>query len=154
MLPSLQLTRELDGIQTDVVIQFFADQILVLVTQLGKVGNLIQATMPDTAPLLPPPPSVDSSEPSLPPPPPSIQLTPLLGQAQSEHGHTLHSLYASQVATVVWTAEETREMEVDRRGVIVGVALRSSPDDAEGGSNEHEQRVFLGVMKMIRELLK
>lgn len=45
MLTTSQLTRELEGIKTDVVIQAFADQILVLVTQLGKVGSLVRLCM-------------------------------------------------------------------------------------------------------------
>ena len=107
--------------------------------------------MPDTAPLLPPELSSDPSVLSLPPPSPSIQLTPILGQAPSEHGQTLHSLYASQIATLIWTAEAAGALESGRRGVIVGIALQKSP---EQGSTEHEQKVFLGVMGMITELLK
>lgn len=41
MLPSSQITRLLDGVSTDVLIQVFADRILVLITQLGKVGSLV-----------------------------------------------------------------------------------------------------------------
>lgn len=37
-----QTSEELEGVPTDVVIQPFADQILVLITQLGKVGNLVR----------------------------------------------------------------------------------------------------------------
>ncbi|KAI0093698.1 hypothetical protein BDY19DRAFT_989250 [Irpex rosettiformis] len=152
MLATSRLTKELEGIQTDVLIQVFADQILVLVTQLGKVGSLIQATMPDTAPLLPTEPSPNPSDISLPPPSPSIQLTPVLGQAPSEHDQTLHSLYASQIATLVWTAEAAGALDSGRRGVIVGIALRKS--SGEEGSTGGEQRVFIGAMGMVTELLK
>lgn len=107
--------------------------------------------MPDTAPLLPPEPSADPSEPSLPPPSPSIQLTPVLGQAPSEHGQTLHSLYASQIATLLWTAEAAGALDSGRRGVIVGIALQKSPEEE---STQHEQKVFVGVMRMVTELLK
>ena len=41
MLQTATLVRELEGIQTDVLLQAFADRILVLVTQLGKVGSLV-----------------------------------------------------------------------------------------------------------------
>jgi proteasome assembly chaperone 3 len=108
--------------------------------------------MPDTAPLLPSEPSQNTSEPSLPPPPPSIQLTPLFGQAPSEFAQTLYSLYASQVATLIWTAEAAGEADGGRRGIVVGVALRGSPEN--GDSRGHEQKVFLGVMTMIQEMLK
>lgn len=42
MLTYSQHSEEMEGIPTDVVVQPFADQILVLVTQLGKVGNLVR----------------------------------------------------------------------------------------------------------------
>lgn len=41
MLQSSTIARTLDGVQTDVLIQTFADRIIVLVTQLGKVGSLV-----------------------------------------------------------------------------------------------------------------
>ena len=41
MIPSVQTIRELNGISTEVLIQTFADRILILITQLGKVGNLV-----------------------------------------------------------------------------------------------------------------
>jgi len=36
-----QTSRELSGRQTEVLLQTFADRVLVLVTQMGKVGNLV-----------------------------------------------------------------------------------------------------------------
>ena len=109
MPSSSQEALELDGTPTEVVLQWFADRVVVLVTQLGKVGCLVrlnptrvffsnpckmQATMPPTAPLLPP-----LNDDTLPEPPISIQLTPLFGQPPTEHLHTLHALYASQIST-------------------------------------------------------
>lgn len=41
MFPPRQVTKELEGNSTELLIQTFADRILVLVTQLGKVGNLV-----------------------------------------------------------------------------------------------------------------
>ncbi|KAH9935020.1 uncharacterized protein B0H18DRAFT_979432 [Fomitopsis serialis] len=156
MLPSSQIARELDGAHTDVLLQAFADRILVLITQIGKVGTLIQATIPATTALDPAPPP-DPSEPNvipLPPPPPAIQLTPLLGSAPSEHMQTLHSLYTSQVATVIWTEEVQEFMEAERRPIVVGLALRKS-SEAEGlGLAEYERKVFYGVMEMVRELVQ
>ncbi|KAF7799637.1 hypothetical protein EIP86_010875 [Pleurotus ostreatoroseus] len=154
MSSSLQTTRQICGIDTEVVIQNYADRILVLVTQLGKVGNLIQATIPPAEPLLPPPASSEPGKPSLPAPPASIQLTPLLGNAPSDHLQTLHSLYASQVATIVWTAETDGLMQADRRPIIVGIALRKSSDvTTVEGLSEQERAVFFGVMKTVQELL-
>ncbi|KAF7969888.1 hypothetical protein HWV62_25613 [Athelia sp. TMB] len=115
----------------------------------------IQASIPATTPLLPAP-GPDPSQPNvrpLPPPPAAIQLTPLLGNAPSEHMQTLHSLYAAQAATIAWTADSASSMEVDRRDVIVGIALRKSDGGADEGLNEMERALFLGVMDMLRELL-
>ena len=41
MLPSVNTVKEIEGVQTDVLLQVYADRILVLVTQLGKVGSLV-----------------------------------------------------------------------------------------------------------------
>lgn len=41
MTTTRQITKELDGTRTEVVFQSFSDRILVLVTQMGKVGNLV-----------------------------------------------------------------------------------------------------------------
>ncbi|KAI0671642.1 hypothetical protein C8Q78DRAFT_972793 [Trametes maxima] len=156
MLQSSTTTRIIDGVQTDVLIQAFADRVLVLVTQLGKVGSLIQATMPSTMPLLPPPPP-DPSNPNEYPlaiPPPSLQLTPLFGSAPTERIQTLHSLFASQIATLVWTLEEASVLETDRRAVVVGIALAKPPQPPQSSElSAHDRTVFRGVMDIVRELL-
>ncbi|KAJ7235442.1 hypothetical protein B0H12DRAFT_146123 [Mycena haematopus] len=149
-----QLSREIHGNITELVIQTFADRILVLVTQLGKVGNLIQATIPDTIPLLAA--IQDSSQanaPALPEPPAAIQLTPLLGHAPSDHLQTLHCLYASQIATLLWTAGLSNPLEVSRKPVIVGIALRKSDSTDDHDLTGNERSVFTGVMAMVQELL-
>ena len=110
--------------------------------------------MPPAEPLLPPPPASDPSQPSLPPPPPSVQLTPLLGNAQSEHLQALHSLYASQIATLIWVSEAEGALALERRAVIVGIALRRSGDEMEGAAlSKEEKDVFFGVMDVVRALL-
>ena len=170
MLYPRQASKELSEIPTDVLIQSYADRILVLVTQMGKVGNLvplfyilvttlvthppkIQASIPDTVPLLPPPPS-HPSDPNrllLPPPPAAIQLTYLLGGSSSEHMQTLHSLYAAQIATIIWTHESQTALEASRRSIVVGVALCGRDSDAN--ADKRERAVFEGVMTMLQELL-
>lgn len=35
------MTRELEGSSTDIAIQYYADRILILITQVGKIGNLV-----------------------------------------------------------------------------------------------------------------
>ncbi|KAJ7109455.1 hypothetical protein C8R44DRAFT_713558 [Mycena epipterygia] len=130
-----QISRELEGNTTEIVVQTFADRILVLVTQLGKVGNLVGGSV------------------YLPSPPASIQLTPLLGNAPSQHVQTLHSLYAAQIATILWTVGSSNPLEVSRKSVVVGIALRRSDENEDGGLTENERIVFAGVMSMILELV-
>ncbi|KAJ6547640.1 hypothetical protein B0H19DRAFT_1166710 [Mycena capillaripes] len=149
-----QISRELQGNTTEILVQTFADRILVLVTQLGKVGNLIQATITDTIPLFPA--VQDLAQPNvqtLPEPSASIQLTPLLGNAPSHHIQTLHSLYAAQIATLFWTAASSNPLEVSRKSIIVGIALRKSGSLEDEGLTENERSVFAGVMSMVLELL-
>ncbi|KAF8583209.1 hypothetical protein K439DRAFT_1412392 [Ramaria rubella] len=154
MRPSSQLVRNIEDVQTELLIQSFADRILVLITQVGKVGNLIQASIPPTAPLL----SSSNQFPAawgeiseidqtLPLPPPSIQLTPLLGSAPTEHIHTLHSLYVSQVAILVWLWMEKQGEE--RKPVVLGIALQKNNQ-----GEEKERKTFMGVMQMLGELLR
>jgi hypothetical protein len=45
-MTSGQLAKEINGKRTEVVLQKFADRCLVLVTQLGKVGNLVRILLP------------------------------------------------------------------------------------------------------------
>lgn len=168
-----QLIETLAGNPTEVVIQSFSDRILVLITQLGKVGNLvstpahllvtsiytdelqIQASLPATIPLETPTRDGEPQETSdLPPPPPGIQLTPLLGNAQSEHLRTLHGLYASQIATIIWASEAQAALGIERRNVVVGIALARIPRDEESGLSDAEREVFNGVMGMIKRSLK
>ena len=42
MLTQKQSSKVISGIQTEVVLQPFADRILIVITQLGKVGNLVR----------------------------------------------------------------------------------------------------------------
>lgn len=42
MLRASQIKGEIESVPTEVVLQAFADRILILVTQLGKVGTLVR----------------------------------------------------------------------------------------------------------------
>lgn len=56
------------------------------------------------------------------------------------------------MATLVWTLNSEGSLDVERRGVIVGIALK--PDEGgEGHLNEHEKATFRGIMEMVTELL-
>ncbi|KJA27094.1 hypothetical protein HYPSUDRAFT_35653 [Hypholoma sublateritium FD-334 SS-4] len=148
-----QARRELSGRETQVFMQSFADRILVLITQMGKVGNLIQATLPATASLLPPTSSASQSHIVLPEPSPAIELTPLLGSAPSSHLQILHSLYASQISTIIWTEESKHGLESLRRSVVVGLALAKS-QTPEIDAAEEERSVFEGVMSLLYDLIR
>jgi len=168
------ITRKVLNVETELVIQPFSDRIMLLLTQVGKVGNLvrqdnffailsiiqldyatqIQASIPPTAPLLPSTPSLDdvddiSAAQSLPTPPPSIQLISVLGSAPTDRLQTLHSLYASQAATLVWLTLEKRGAE--RKSVVVGIALKKQ--DGDGWDEEMERARFREIMAEIKLLL-
>ena len=40
-LHSMNATKDIHGIKTDILVQGYSDRVLVLVTQLGKVGSLV-----------------------------------------------------------------------------------------------------------------
>ena len=40
-IPTAQQARVLDGVHTEVFVQIYADRILVIVTQLGRIGCLV-----------------------------------------------------------------------------------------------------------------
>lgn len=84
---------------------------------------------------------------------PAIELTPLLGSAPSSHLQILHSLYASQIATIVWTEESKHGLESFRRSVVVGLALAKS-QTAEIDAAEEERSVFEGVMSLLYDLIQ
>ncbi|EIM82885.1 uncharacterized protein STEHIDRAFT_113967 [Stereum hirsutum FP-91666 SS1] len=147
------------------------------ILELTVLHLQIQATLPSTIPLLPaPPPPPPSSDPNshptsplqtpphrpLPPPHPSTELTSLLGSAPTPSLQALHSLYTSHIATIVWTTESGM-MGQGRRGVVVGLALKRSPNanagagrgggggaDAEEGARmgEGDTELFRSVMDM------
>jgi len=110
----------------------------------------IQVSIPSTIPLLPPDDLDDCPITSrLPAPPAGIQLTPLLGGASSEHLQTLHSLYAAQIATIIWVEEEKRSLGATRRSVVVGIALQKR-DGLDAGA---ERNTFHGVMDSLYRML-
>lgn len=116
----------------------------------------IQASIPQTAPLLTQlsPDEEELSTSTLPPPPSSIQLTPLLGSASTDHLRTLYALYASQIATIIWIAEAGGSMDERRRSVIVGLALKKSGGEEDQGLSEAERETFHQVIGMVRDLVK
>lgn len=167
-------SKSLNGIETEVAILNYSDRVLVLVTQLGKVGNMvrcgsyyfsacylttydyvqIQASIPATVPLLPSK-STEDGYPLI-EPSPAIELTSLFGSAPSHHIATLHSLYASHIATLLWTMASQRGDGGDRRNIVVGLALKRSQEyqGEDARLSAGEQTTFKGVVEMIVELLQ
>jgi len=117
----------------------------------------IQASIPSATPLLSThdlDSSIENSDSlTLPAPPAAIQLTPLLGGASSEHLQTLHSLYAAQIATIIWVEEAKRSLAVDRRSVIVGIALRKVTVMEGDGLDADERKTFHGVMNHLHRIV-
>ncbi|KAG1756684.1 uncharacterized protein EDB91DRAFT_1093919, partial [Suillus paluster] len=133
MLSIHSTSVDIEGVPTEIMVQAFADRILVLVTQMGKVGNLIQASIPSTTPLLS---THDLDDPI------EISDSPIGIPAPS----TLHSLYAAQIATIIWVEEEKRSLGIDRRSVVVGIALRKARVMEGDGLDADERKTFHGVM--------
>ncbi|BGP39067.1 hypothetical protein JCM10449v2_003005 [Rhodotorula kratochvilovae] len=164
-IPTAQRARRINGVQTDVLVQLYADRVLVLVTQLGRIGCMIQVTPPPSAlPSLPPPPPRPSAPngaqsilPSLPPPHPSTLLTPLFGVAPSPRLAALHDLYAAQVGAIVFRRYGAEEGG-GARPVVLGIGLRRAQEEGEEGEgdagvSEKEKRTFKSVMEMVLECL-
>ncbi|KAN0077097.1 hypothetical protein V8E55_010952 [Tylopilus felleus] len=146
----LQTSVLVGDLRTELVVQPFVDRILVLVTQMGKVGNLIQASIPSMADLHAHTSfNVSDSQGPLPSPSPAIQLTPIFGSAPSVHMHTLYSLYAAQIATLLWLT-----IRGEPRSVVVGIALRISKTHGEGELSEEDQQTFRAVMAALQTALK
>ncbi|OCF38089.1 hypothetical protein I316_00313 [Kwoniella heveanensis BCC8398] len=172
-IESYQLRQVICGIETELLVQTFDDRVLVVVTQNGKVGCLTQASLPAQIPLPPPPPApAPASTPTpsslhilsiLPPPPAALLLTPLLG---SPPDTTLHDLYISQIATLVFFALESASNNNNgRRPVVVGLSLKriggggianqdNGIEDTEGeggGLSDAERARYAGIMGLVSQ---
>lgn len=77
----------------------------------------------------------------------------MLGSASSEHVQTLHSLYVSQIATLVWVYDASSAIDTGRKAVVVGLALKKLSDGDEG-LTEDEKLVFREVMNLVQDMLK
>ncbi|KAI0302142.1 hypothetical protein BC826DRAFT_1101757 [Russula brevipes] len=152
--PVVLAERDIESVHTQVVIQTFSDRVLVIVTQLQKVGALIQASVPVTLALpetSSDDPASDATSSTLPPVHPSIDLTYLFGNAPSPDHQTLYSSYAAQIATLVWTSERYGQVGASRTPVVVGVALRSPRSSERPPSTD--RATFLQVMDLVRDAL-
>ncbi|KAH7096555.1 hypothetical protein BKA62DRAFT_507627 [Auriculariales sp. MPI-PUGE-AT-0066] len=154
---SVVAEREILGCNTQVLIQTFSDRILVLVTQLGKIGSLVQASLSSAAPMIPalPPLPGEEADDILPEPSASIQLSPLFGAPPPvfgdslEDAQVLQNIYVSQIATVVWTADS---MTIGLP-VVVGLALKRAAGNAVDSEQERRER-FLSVARLVRACMQ
>ncbi|CAE6414086.1 unnamed protein product [Rhizoctonia solani] len=149
-MASIQRARVVNGVPTNLVVHSFGDRILISITQVGKIGCLIQASIPSSVPLLPPPPP-----PALPPPPTAISLTPLVGHPPDARSLTLFNLYTSQVAAIAWS----KAGQLNRRPVIVGLALKRTKvpatrdEDDDFVVSEDDRQTFNEIMSMLIDCL-
>ena len=65
---------------------------------------------------------------------------------------SLYSLYASQIATIVWLAESEGLLGVSHRGVIVGIALKKRSGGS--GVTAEDTETFRSVMDMVYEVVQ
>jgi len=154
MRPVVLIERDIESVHTQVIIQTFSDRVLVIVTQLQKVGTLIHASVPTTISLAETPsssdePASDTGGSTLAPVHPSIDLTYLFGNAPSPDRQTLYSSYAAQIATLVWTSE--RDGRTSHNPVVVGIALK--PPRSSEKPSDTDRATFLQVMDLVREAL-
>ena len=84
----------------------------------------------------------------------------MLGNAPSDSEAALYSLYASQIATIVWSylndpANSKEQGGNSLRPVIVGLALKRAPS-VDGGQSVTDQKrtTFTAIMEMVVELLQ
>ncbi|GAA6004669.1 hypothetical protein JCM11491_002187 [Sporobolomyces phaffii] len=164
-VPTAQRVRVVDSIQTDLLIQSFHDRILVILTQLGRIGCLLQVLPPPpTLPAAVSRPSDDATASSLPPPHPSLVLSPLFGVPPSPHVSALHDLYASQIASNLFDkmSRDTHGLEV--KPVVIGIGLKRTRDEPDGtdgngdddasGISDRERDTFMQVMEMVNECIQ
>ncbi|QRV99974.1 hypothetical protein RhiJN_27993 [Ceratobasidium sp. AG-Ba] len=151
-MASIQRAREIQGVPTNLIVHSFGDRIVIFITQLGKPGCLIQASIPSSVPLLPPPPP-----PALPTPPTATTLTPLLGHPPDARSVTLFNLYTAQAAAIAWA----KAGQLSRRPVIVGLALKriksgpvSNDEHDDFDISETERATFKEIMTMLSECLE
>jgi len=66
---------------------------------------------------------------------------------------TLYSLYASQIATIVWLHGSASE-ETSRRSVVVGLALKPLKDVDDMEVTDGQRKTFYGIMETLRQVLQ
>lgn len=143
VLPTHQVVRTVAGLDTHVLLQSFTDRLLVIVTQVGKIGCLIQATTPSSLSLA----AMSASAPlSQDAPPLPSSLTRLFGTPPAGL-ETLYDLYVSQIASLVRSTSPNRD---DTRPIVVGIGLKHLSHDQDPLSDAERERL-LQILDMIKQ---
>ncbi|KAJ3189449.1 Proteasome assembly chaperone 3 [Gaertneriomyces sp. JEL0708] len=124
-------------IQTDVVYTDFADRMFLTITQFGKIGSLLEATVdtPTTA-LYMSQNTVSSANTNA---APSISVRTLLGPRDEPLAH----VYASHILSKIRAARPN-----ETRPLLLGLALkRASVEEVD----ENDTQVLAGVMKLLED---
>ncbi|CDZ98498.1 Uncharacterized conserved protein [Phaffia rhodozyma] len=159
-VPSPIRTRQasvvIQGLATEIVVEAFMDRVLILVTQLGKIGSLTQASLPSTVSL--PPTGLSTPTgllPALPQPHPATTLLPLMGTAPTADLQPVYEMYVSQLAAIVWDDEQRDNGPGGgggKRPVVVGLGFKpSSLSGSDRPDWERERERFGKVMELVKE---
>ena len=164
-IPIDQRTAIIDGVATELVIQYYSDRIFVILTQIGRIGQIV---IPPSHPPLEPQklteqsPKIQVTIPALNLPPPPIRSIPnslfpnlvmespsastttqtLFGAPPSMDIGLFHELLAVQIASILLGRDGRNfDRELERnRPVMVGIGLkrikRDAPNADEGGEGE------------------
>ncbi|CAH7672516.1 hypothetical protein PPACK8108_LOCUS7333 [Phakopsora pachyrhizi] len=131
-----QSAKLIDDVQTEVISYEFDDRTLILITQLGKVGNLIQVSLPlskleDSESIDIIPGSDDGLIPRLPSPLNSLDVTPILGSSSTlsdkdDGFRSLLEVYVRQISTIIISGFDPNNLneEMDHLATLKNRELR------------------------------
>ncbi|KAJ3410689.1 hypothetical protein HDV05_003486 [Chytridiales sp. JEL 0842] len=127
MIKSEQVAGVVGGVPTDVVVTEFADRVFVIITQLGKIGHLMQATSTD---VVAPGGVLSSGNPST--------VKSLLGTSDSEFD-------------VVFTDHIKSKLSAKRddRSLLLSLALKRRDESGKGGLEKIQQELFGELVKLL-----
>ncbi|GAA5812745.1 hypothetical protein MFLAVUS_006203 [Mucor flavus] len=105
-LKNNQAAVDIKGVHTEILLTGFADKIFVVITQYGKIGSLIQATL-DASPHF-------ANSPS------SVPMTTqfLMGESTGDQSE-LYSLYATSILQAIGAMNPQ-----EKRPLLLGIALK------------------------------
>ncbi|KAF9358128.1 hypothetical protein BGX26_002419 [Mortierella sp. AD094] len=141
-----QAARTIQGRHTEVLVSSFADKILILISQYGKVGSLIHTAIDQQSIAANTMSSTDLA---------STTSSFLLGSGSSSSKKTqLYQVYASHISQMI-----SHQNPEETRPVILSLALSIQEPDVEqsiGKEQEQEQRkqdrdLFENVIELVNE---